>query len=132
MVFTTTTDTRPAVLSDVNIEANIIESQDNNSTAQLNISWNSDEAATSQVEYGEGTGSSYSQKTQEDKSLTLNHMVIINGLTPSKVYHLRVISKDKSGNESKSVDYITITPKASDNALDLVVSNLQRVFGGIM
>lgn len=132
MVFTTSTDTRAPVLSDVNIEANIIESQDGNATAQLNISWNSDESATSQIEYGEGTGSSYPQKTQEDKSETLNHMVIINGLTPSKVYHLRTISKDKSGNESKSLDYITITPKASDNALDLVITNLQRVFGAIL
>ena len=131
MVFTTSTDTRPPVLSDITIESNIIESQDGNATAQLNISWNSDEASTSQIEYGEGTGSNYPQKTQEDKSETLNHMVVINGLTPSKVYHLRVISKDKNGNESKSLDYITITPKASDNALDLVISNLQQIFGAI-
>ena len=96
--------------------------------AQLLVSFNTDEPATSQVEYGEGTGTTYSQKTQEDANLTLNHLVVISGLSPSKVYHLRAITKDKAGNTTNSVDTAAITPKATENALDLVIGNLTEVF----
>lgn len=129
---TTATDTRPPQISDLNIEGtNIppVQQTAQEQTAQLIVSWNTDEPATTQVEFGEGTGVSYAQKTQEDSNLTMNHLVIISGLTPSKVYHLRAASKDKAGNLGNSIDSVTITPKATENALNLVISNLQEAFG---
>ena len=93
------------------------------------MTWNTDEPASSQVEFGEGTGTTYSQKTQEDEKLTLNHLVIISNLSPSRVYHLRALSKDKAQNLGQSVDTVTITPKATDNALNLVITNLGEAFG---
>ena len=126
---TTATDTRPAELTDLNVEPSIALSQNKEATAQLVVSWNTDEPATSQVEFGEGTGSTYSQKSQEDKNLTFNHVVVISNLNTSKVYHLRASSKDKAGNTATSVDTVTITPKASENALNLVITNLGEVFG---
>lgn len=128
--FTTASDTRPPQISDLNVDsANVRVSSDGNSTSQLIVSWNTDEPATSQVEFGEGSGGAYSQKTQDDQNLTMNHLVVISGLTPSKVYHLRAVSNDKADNQTNSIDTVTITPKAVDNALDLVVSNLQEIFG---
>ena len=93
------------------------------------VSWNTDEPSTSQVEFGEGSGTTYSNKTQEDQNLTLNHLVVISNLTPAKVYHLRALSKDKANNIGQSIDTVTITPKPLDNALDLVITNLREVFG---
>jgi hypothetical protein len=81
------------------------------------------------VEYGEGSGSTYNQLSQKDSDLSLDHVVVISGLTPSKVYHFRVISEDASGNVSKSVDTVTITPKATDNAFYLVLTILEESFG---
>ena len=130
--YTTASDTRPPQISDLGVEADsmpMARSSDQQSTAQLIVAWNTDEPSTSQVEYGEGTGNTYSQKTQEDQSLTYNHLVVISGLTPSKVYHLRALSKDKAENVGNSIDTVTITPKAVDNALDLVISNLREAFG---
>ena len=129
--FTTATDTRPPLISDVVVEgANIpqVSSTAQQSSAQLIVSWTTDEPATSQVEYAEGTGAVYTQVSQEDQTLAYNHVVIISGLTPSKVYHLRAISKDAASNEAKSIDVVTITPKATDNAFDLVITNLREVF----
>ncbi|MBI2597496.1 fibronectin type III domain-containing protein [Candidatus Daviesbacteria bacterium] len=129
---TTATDTRPPAISDLNVEgSNIppVSGTAQEQTAQLVVSWNSDEPSTTQVEFGEGTGVSYAQKTQEDSNLTFNHLVIISNLTPSKVYHLRAISKDKAGNLGNSIDTVTITPKATENALNLVITNLQEAFG---
>lgn len=132
--FTTATDTRPPQISELHVEGAVIPpttTTAQESTAQLIVSWNTDEPGTSQVEFGEGTGTTYSSKTQEDSNLTFNHLVIISGMTPSKVYHLRAISKDKAGNGGNSIDTVTITPKATENALNLVISNLQEAFGFI-
>jgi len=130
--FTTATDTRPPQISELKVEGVPIppvSGTAQESTAQLIISWNSDEPASSQVEFGEGTGNTYSSKSQEDSNLTFNHIVIISNLTPSKVYHLRAISKDKADNVGNSIDTVTITPKATENALNLVITNLQQAFG---
>ncbi len=127
---TTATDTRPAQVTELSVEGSVQANQDSQeSQAQLVVSWTTDEPATSQVEFGEGTGTTYSQKSQEDSNMTVNHLVVITGLSPSKVYHLRALSKDKANNLSQSIDTVTITPKATDNALNLVISNLQQVFG---
>jgi hypothetical protein len=61
--------------------------------------------------------------------LTTNHVIIISNLTPSKVYHLRTLSKDKAQNTGQSVDTVTITPKSSRSALELVIGNLSDIFG---
>lgn len=129
--FTTATDTRPPVISSLTIQGQIISSTSSSdtSTAQLVISWNTDEPATSQVELGVGSGSSYSQKSQQDSNLTYNHTVVISGLVPSTVYHLRAISLDSVGNTGTSVDTVTISPKATSSALNLVISNLTDIFG---
>jgi hypothetical protein len=130
-VFTTATDTRPPQISNMKIVGGTIPPVGfaaGQIKAQLVVSWDTDEPATTQVEYGEGVGTTYSQKTQEDGNLTLNHTVIISGLTPSQVYHLRAISKDSAGNEGKSIDMATIAPKSTRSALDLVIENLITVF----
>ncbi len=129
---TTAADSRAPILSSMSIEgSNItqISGLEQNTTSQLIISWTTDEPSTSQVEYGEGTGTDYNQLTQEDKDLSYSHVVIISGLTPSKVYHLRAISTDAAGNISRSIDTLTITPKSSDNAFDLVITILKESFG---
>jgi hypothetical protein len=129
---TTASDTRPPQISNLTVEGiNIPQAEGTAQTtfSQLIVTWNTDEPATSQVEYGEGSGSVYSQLTQEDKNLSYNHVVIISNLTPSKVYHLRAISKDAAGNEAKSIDTVTITPRATNNAFYLVITTLREAFG---
>ena len=131
--FTTATDTRAPQVTDVNVEGSVSTRKGDNAEsqaeAQLVVSWTTDEQSTSQVEYGEGTGTSYAQKTQEDTGLVTNHTVIISGLTPSKVYHVRIVSRDKAGNVGNSIDTVAITPKATANALDLVMTSLRSILG---
>ena len=129
--FTTATDTRPPQISSLTVEGSNVRvaESDSPTSSQLSVSWNTDEPSTSQVEFGEGTGTTYTQKTQEDANLTTNHLVIVSGLTPSKVYHLRALSKDQAGNLSSSIDTVTITPKATESAFNLVLMNLKEIFG---
>ena len=128
---TTATDTRPPLISNLKVEGTAIQANSANgqASAQLVVSWDTDEPSTSQVEYGEGTGATYALKTQEDANLTTNHLVVISGLTPSKVYHVRAGSKDEQNNIGNSVDTVVITPKSTESALNLVIGSLQQVFG---
>lgn len=124
----TSADTRAPLISELKVESEIVGTGDE-SSAQLVVSYETDEPSTAQIEYGEGSGTTYSQKTQEDSSLTNHHLVVISELSPAKVYHLKVVSKDSNGNVAESLDKVVITPKATENALDLVVTNLSAAFG---
>ncbi len=124
----TAADLRPPEIVDPNVETTIVGVGEN-ARAQIVISWDTDEGATSQIEYGEGTNGQYTSSSQEDSSLTFNHSMTIPGLTPSKIYHFRVISKDKNGNKGLSQDIVVITPNATSDALNLVVNKLSKTFG---
>lgn len=131
--FTTATDSRPPEISNVKVESNVLEAQDVNDepTAQLIISWDTDEPASGYVEYGEGSGDSYSQRVQEEGNGEAdhnNHVISIPNLTPSKVYHLRAVSADAAGNEAFSQDIVTLTPKANDSVFKILFGTLSNVF----
>lgn len=97
--------------------------------AQIIVSWDTDEPSTTQVEYNISTGTSYGQTTTEDTLLTSNHTVTITSLKPEQIYHLRAVSKDKAGNIGYSFDTVIVTPKATKDALMIVVDNLSKTFG---
>jgi len=126
--FTTATDTRAPVIANLKAEP-VIQGVGEEAVAQLVVSWDTDEASTSQVMYGEGSMGTLSSRTQLAEAETYNHVVVVPNLRPSSVYHLRAVSYDESGNEVESVDTVVITPKATKSALDLVVSNLSQAFG---
>jgi len=126
--FTTAIDTRPPTISSLKVESVVPAKSGQSTGAQIIVSWNTDKPATSQVEFGEGTNGNYSQKTQEETTLKQNHLVVISDLTPSKVYSIRALSRDKAGNIGKSSGNNTLTPKAVDSALDIVITILSDAF----
>ncbi|MFA9288253.1 MAG: fibronectin type III domain-containing protein [Weeksellaceae bacterium] len=125
---TTASDLRAPLVQNVNVESTIVGVGED-ARAQILISWDTDESASSQIEYGEGTGGVYSSTTQADPSMTNNHAVTIPGLQPSKIYHFRIISGDKNKNKGLSQDVVVITPNATKDALNLVVDKLSTTFG---
>ena len=90
-------DTTPPVISAVSA---------NPSYDSAIISWTTDEAATSTVEYG--TSSSFGQ-TAAPTGYTTSHSVGLSGLTAETTYYYRVRSKDSSGNESVSSTFTFAT-----------------------
>jgi len=72
-----------------------------------NIIWSSNEASTSQVEYGLTTG--YGSSTTLAPALVQSHTVALTGLSPKTAYHYRVKSTDASGNPSQSADCVFTT-----------------------
>jgi hypothetical protein len=124
----TANDVRPPEIQNLNVESTIVGVGEN-ARAQIVVTWDTDESSTTQIEYGQGTGTSYNQTTQEDTNKTSNHTVTITGLSPSKIYHLRALSKDKGDNVGQSLDTVIITPKSTKDALNLVIDNLSKTFG---
>lgn len=104
-----TQDTTPPVISGIN--------PGSISTTQANINWTTDEPADSQVEYG--TSTAYGSISPLNVSQATTHQVVLNSLTPSTLYHYRVISSDANGNQAVSGDnlFTTAAPPVATNGL---------------
>lgn len=127
--FTTATDSRPPEITNLKVGSEIsTTAQSTDKSAQLIISWDTDEPSTSQVEYGEGTSNSYTFATQIDQNLSYKHLVVISGLRPSTVYHLRAVSADEVGNQTESTNIVNITNQETQDPLQLVIGKLGDAF----
>ncbi len=98
-------DTTPPTIS------NIILSAITSSGAT--ISWTTNEAADTQVEYGLTTA--YGSNSALNSTLvTSPHSATISGLAPGTSYHYRVKSRDAAGNLSTSLDNVFTTTAGPD------------------
>lgn len=118
-------DTRAPILSSI--------TTDNVGAANATITWNTDESATSGVDYGLTT--SYGGSAT-NATLSSFHSITLTGLQPSTTYHYRVISTDGSTNRNVSVsgDYTfttrgtnylstpVITPSGASSVLPVQIS----------
>jgi hypothetical protein len=75
--------------------------------ASATISWTTDEAADTQVEYGTTTG--YGTLSPLNSLLVLSHSQTIGGLTANTLYHYRARSADGSSNLAVSTDFTFTT-----------------------
>jgi len=103
-------DTNPPVISGVDVY-NITESD-------ATINWATDEAATSQVEYGQTNA--YGSTTLLDEELVTSHNVTLSSLEAKTTYYFRIKSKDEAGNEVLSDDY-TFTTKTTGELLSAIL-----------
>jgi hypothetical protein len=71
------------------------------------ITWTTNEASDTQVEYG--TTSGYGTSTPLNSSAVISHTVTLSGLAANTVYHYRVKSKDAAGNQAASGDLVFTT-----------------------
>lgn len=125
----TALDTRPPKISDIAIETTI-RGTGAEARGQIVVSWKTDEPATSQVAYGEGSQvETFNNKTAEDGTLALEHIVIVSDLPTSRVYSVQPISKDHSQNTGNGETKSAIIAKASDSILTIVLGTLKKIFG---
>ena len=100
-------DTTPPTIS--NIQSSSITS------SGATITWTTDEASSSVVEYG--TTTSYGSTATGSNGVT-SHSVSLSGLTAGITYHYRVKSADSSSNLATSGDY-TFTTVSSSSDIEL-------------
>ncbi|TSC75295.1 MAG: cytochrome C family protein [Parcubacteria group bacterium Gr01-1014_30] len=94
-----TTDTTPPVISNIRISTSTFSS--------VTITWQTDEPATSQVEYGKTIN--YGLYSPLSSALATSHVVIITGLEQEITFYFRAISRDAAGNQTFGSQSIFIT-----------------------
>lgn len=87
-------DTNPPSLSSV--------AASNITSSGATITWNSNEASNSQVEYG--LASAYGNLSTVNPALVTSHSTALNGLAPSTRYFYRARSRDSTGNLAVSAE----------------------------
>lgn len=128
-ILQTANDTRAPRISEVIIESSNV-GMGMEDTAQVAVSWKTDEPGTSMVEYGEGVGSdNYTKRSVEDKSLATSHLVIIPELQASSPYHLRAVSADATGNVSTGDDNTVVPGEVQKSILSIILQSLKNAFG---
>jgi len=90
-----------------------------------NITWTTNENATTQVDYGLTT--SYGSQTSLVSTLLTSHSASLSGLSAGTTYHYRVRSADGAGNLALSADFSLQTPVPPDTTAPSAVSNLATV-----
>lgn len=96
-------------------------------TQTINISWMTNEPATSQIEYGETE--SLGQTTAEDGRLVTNHTVQLTGIAKELVYYFKVRSRDAAGNSGISALF-SFDTKSGEPVRDesLAAPTLEKIF----
>lgn len=105
-------DVTPPVIS--NIAAGNVTAND------AVISWNTNEASDSQVEYG--LTAAYGSTSLLNPALVTAHSVALSGLTKNTTYHYRVLSQDASGNLAASGDQTFQTGAAALTFTDITLA----------
>lgn len=127
--FKTALDTRPPKISDISVEKTV-RGTGSEARGQIVVTWKTDEPATSQVKYTEGSSSTeLNNQTIEDGNLTLEHVSIISDLSPSKAYNIQPVSRDKSSNQGEGGVQSVIITRATDSVISIIFNTLQRMFG---
>jgi hypothetical protein len=110
--FTTQTaaDTTPPMISGV--------SASNVTSGTASISWSTNEASDTQVEFG--TTSAYGSATALNTSMVSSHAASLSGLSAGTPCHYRVKSKDAAGNLSISGDFTFTTLNAADTTAPII------------
>jgi hypothetical protein len=93
--FTTVRDTQAPAISNV--------ATSNITATWAQITWNTDEPSTAQVEYGPDSTSL--AHTVVDTTFARAHKVLLANLQPYTTYYFHVVAKDEAGNTSTSPQY---------------------------
>lgn len=97
--FTTARDAQAPAISQV--------ATSNITMTAATVSWNTDEPADSQIEYGRETN--YGSLSDRNANLVTSHTLTISNLVAGTTYHFRVHSKDAAGNLALSNDFTFTT-----------------------
>jgi len=114
--FRTVSDTTPPTISAV--------ASSGVTSSGTAITWTTNEASTSQLDYG--TATSYGSSTVLDSGLVTAHTQLLSGLSASTTYHYHVKSKDAAGNLATSGDYTfkTLAQSAGPIISSIMVSGI--------
>jgi parallel beta-helix repeat protein len=96
-------------------------SSSNITSSGATVTWTTNEASDTQVDYG--TTTSYGSSTALSTSIVTSHSQALSGLSAGTLYHYRVKSRDAANNLATSGDFTFTTTAASSGASFYVATN---------
>ena len=132
IVFATVRDVIAPEISKVTNESTLFPGEQ--TRIQTILSWETDEPALCQVFYVQGLVVNDDDDAEsllpETNPLTAHTQVIV-GFAPSTVYKFWMNCRDETGNESRSEDFVLITPFKEKNIVDVILENFEGTFGWV-
>ena len=127
--FFTVLNDNPPEISDVRVITSLIPGKVEQ--VQTIISWRTNKPSSSKILFDEGVrqDGELTQATSNDASLKRDHIIISSAFAPGKVYSYKVESTDSGGNKAESESYTLLTPRPQESVVDLIVNNLEEMFG---
>jgi len=122
--FTTGKDENPPKIDNIKTDSALTQ----NDKVQAIISWKTDEQSTSSIFYKEGRNGQEKEFKITD-NLTTSHIGVITIFKSGTVYNFKVKSIDASGNEAVSGDFALLTPKKTQNIIQIIINNFTEIFG---
>lgn len=130
--FVTVRDVIAPAISKVNNESTLYPGED--TKIQTIVSWETDEPAMCQVFYSQGlarqAGDNGDALPAETNPVTTHTQVIV-GFASATVYQFWLICNDEAKNESRSEDFVLITPVKEKSIIDIILENFQGTFGWV-
>jgi hypothetical protein len=130
--FSTADDDLPPIINQIQNVSAISPGKE--AKIQTIISWNTNELSTGRVYYQKGvikTENRLAVMTPLDDNYTKRHLVVITKFEPGTVYSFQTESIDSGGNVSLSKVYTILTPREEESVFQVIVKNMEGVFGWI-
>ncbi len=128
--FVTVRDVLAPAISKVNNESTLFPGED--TKIQTILSWETDEPSICQVFYIQGLvlpDGETGDALQKEPNPTTAHTQVVVGFAPATVYKFWMFCADEAGNESRSEDFVLITPVKEKNIIDIILENFEGTFG---
>jgi len=116
-----TLDANPPTISDISISSLTATS--------ATINWTTEEVANGEIQYG--LTPSYGSTTPLETPLSLNHTIVLSGLTADTLYHYRIQSSDEIGNLATSPDNTFTTEVSAGAGAGSGLVNVSAVISGV-
>lgn len=130
--FITVRDRVAPEISKVNNESTLYPGEE--VKIQTIISWVTDEPSYCQVFYAQGLaradGELGDSLPKEENPDTVHTQVIV-GFASATVYQFWMFCNDEAGNESRSEDFVLITPVKEKSIIDIILENFEGTFGWV-
>jgi hypothetical protein len=126
--FVTVRDREAPVISKVNNESTLYPGEE--VKIQTVIAWETDEPTSCQVFYAQGLASEgEGDALPPETGYSITHTQVIIGLASATVYRFWMICADEAKNESRSEDFVLITPVKEKSIIDIILENFEGTFG---
>jgi Purple acid Phosphatase, N-terminal domain len=130
ITFTTTRDVEPPIISRVNNESTLYPGAE--TRIQTILSWGTDEPSYCRLYYSQGLAAAENAtELAENADPAIDHVKVLTEFLPSTVYKFWVVCKDRTGNDTRSEDFVLYTPEKEKSIIDIILENFQGTFGWV-